>query len=386
MIESFQVHGGQIRHLAEHFGIPASQLLDFSANINPEGPPSAVLAALRASLDDLSIITSYPDIQEAELKQSIAHYVGVSHQNIVVANGFVPLLRAALRALPIHRCLLPVPAFVEYRKTLECAQVHITPYILRPECDFHYNTDEMLSGEQDAILLANPQNPAGVACKREALVHLVAGATERNVYILLDEAFVDYLPEDSLTRDIGSFPNLVVFRSVTKFYGIPGLRVAYAAASPHIASALNECLPPWLITTLASRAVSAALEDESYVSRTRLLNYRRRTQLQSEIEALNIGTYPSAANFLLFRLPSFVDPVAFWERMISEHHIVLRSCLNYESLPKGHLRAAVRNDQENAFLVQAVSQVLAKFRDNSQSQKANSRCGPVILNESISHQ
>ncbi len=368
MIASLPVHGGQLHQLARDFRIPASQLLDFSANINPEGPPATVLSTLRASLNDLSILTSYPDIEETALKQSIARYVGVHPRNIAVANGFVPLLEAALRTLPIRRCLLPVPAFVEYRRALMRSQVEVTPYILTPESNFHYDTETMVTGGQDAILLANPQNPSGIACSRETLLRLAARALERNVYILLDEAFIDYLPEASLTHDIDRFPNLLVFRSVTKFYGIPGLRVAYTAASPEIARQLDENLPPWLITTLGSRAVSAALEDEPYANRTRSLNRQRRAHLQSELEALGIHHYPSASSFLLLRLPSFVDAMVFWERMIVEHHIVLRACANYEGLAVGHLRVAVRNDQENARLVEAASQVLVKIRESLHSR------------------
>jgi threonine-phosphate decarboxylase len=372
VIESLPIHGGQLHQLAERFAIPVSQLLDFSANINPEGPPETVLAVLHASLDDLSVLTNYPDLQQTELRQSIARHAGVGPQNIAVANGFVPLLEAALRSLPIRHCLLPVPAFVEYRKVLTRSQVEITPYALAPSA-FHYDAEAMVTGQQDALLFANPQNPSGVVCLREALLRVVARAAERDVYVLLDEAFIDYLPEHSLVPDIDRFPNLIVFRSLTKFYGIPGLRVAYAVASPEIASSLDENLPPWPITTLASRAVSAALEDEQYANRTRLLNLERRVHLQTEIEALGIHTYPSAANFLLLRLPSFVDPVDFWERMIVEHHIVLRSCRNYEGLSGEHLRAAVRTEQENARLVLAVSQVLARLREIPQSKIEGSR-------------
>jgi threonine-phosphate decarboxylase len=373
VIESFPLHGGQLRHLAERFAIPVSQLLDFSANINPEGPPETVLAALHASLDDLSVLTNYPDLQQTELRQSIARHAGVRPQNIAVANGFVPLLEAALRSLPIRRCLIPVPAFIEYRRALTHSQVEIIPHALTAASDFHYDAEAMVTGQQDAILLANPQNPSGVVCRRETLLRFVARAAERDVYVLLDEAFIDYLPEHSLVPDIDRFPNLIVFRSLTKFYGIPGLRVAYAVASAEIASSLYENLPPWPITTLASLAVSAALEDEPYASRTRLLNLERRAYLQTEIEDLGIHTYPSAANFLLLRLPSFVDPVDFWERMIVEHHIVLRSCLNYEALSGAHFRVAVRNEQENARLVQAVSQVLARPREIPQSKTGSSR-------------
>ncbi len=229
-IESYPLHGGQLQQIAERFGIPVSQLLDFSANINPDGPPSSVLSTLRASLDDLSALTEYPDLQLTEIKQAIASYARVDPLNIIVANGFVPLLEAVLRALPIRRCLLPVPAFVEYRKTLGRAGVEIAPYTLDPDSDFIYDPAAMVAGDQDAVLLANPQNPSGI-CHDGALIRdLVVRASKKKQYILLDEAFIDYVPEHSLTAEADEFSNLIVFRSVTKFHGVPGLRVAYAVA------------------------------------------------------------------------------------------------------------------------------------------------------------
>jgi threonine-phosphate decarboxylase len=355
------LHGGQLHQIAERFGIPASKLLDFSANIDPEGPPATVLAALRESLDDPSVLTHYPEIGESALRSAIATYTEVSPGNIAVANGFVPLLEAALRVLPIRSCLLPVPAFVEYRRTLTRAGVEVIPHVLTP-AGFRYDVDDMLSGPYDAILLANPQNPSGVLCDREVLLALVATAAERDIYILLDEAFIDYCPEESLTREIDRFPNLIVFRSVTKFFGIPGLRVAYTAANSKTNIAIHEAVAPWSITTLASRAVRAALTEAEYANRSRVLNQERRTRLRNNLEALALRTESSAANFLLFRLPSFVDAVDFWERMILDHQIVLRQCANYEALPDGYLRAAVRNDQENARLIEALTQLLGTDR------------------------
>ena len=121
-------HGGQLRQISERFGIPASQLLDFSANINPQGPPATVLEAMRAALDAPAVLTTYPDLEQAELKSCIAASAGVEVSAIAVANGFVPLLEASLRTLSVRRCLLPVPAFGEYRRTLERVGVAVTPY------------------------------------------------------------------------------------------------------------------------------------------------------------------------------------------------------------------------------------------------------------------
>ncbi len=351
-------HGGQLQQIAERFGIPASELLDFSANINPEGPPATVLSTLRASLDDCSVLTEYPDLQLTEVKRAIASYARVDTPNITVANGFVPLLEAALRALPIRRCLLPVPCFVEYRKTLARAGVEIAPCALNADSGFKYDPAAMVAGAEDAILLANPQNPSGI-CHYAALIrNLVIRASGNKMRIFLDEAFIDYVPEHSLTSETNEFPNLIVFRSVTKFHGMPGLRVAYAVANPALSSQITESVPPWPVTTLASRAVSAALDDRRYADRTRAQNIENRNLLQHGLERLGLSVYPSSANFILFRIRSEVDPDVFWQHMIVQHGIILRACTNYEGLLHGHFRAAVRTREENNRLVEALGETL----------------------------
>jgi threonine-phosphate decarboxylase len=354
MMEFQPLHGGQLRHLADRFGIPESELLDFSANINPDGPPIEVLPGLRAALDDTSTLMSYPDMNEAELRRSLAHYVGVPSGSIAVANGFVPLLDAALRALPVQKCLVPVPAFVEYRRTLERSRVEMIPRILNSDSDFNCEASDLFAGSCDAILLANPQNPSGVLFSRDKICRIVSLAAERNISVFVDEAFIDYSPEASFALEVDRFPNLIVFRSVTKFFGMAGLRVAYAVAHPDAGERVRESIPPWSVTTLASLAVGLAVRDETYRRRTILSNSERRGRMQTAIQTLGIYVYPSAANFLLLRLPGSVDCGQLWERLIREHHIVLRHCSNYEGLGSGHLRAAVRTDRENDRLINAL--------------------------------
>jgi threonine-phosphate decarboxylase len=349
------LHGGQLRAISERFGIPVSELIDFSANINPEGPPPAVLATLRASLDDASMLTAYPDLEETELRQAIAGYAGVREQHVAVANGFIPLLECALRALQVKRCLLPVPAFVEYRRSLARVGVAVEPLVLSKS---RYDFDAMLEGNHDAVLLANPQNPSGVLTQRGPLLEFVTRCIERNIVVLLDEAFIDYAPDQSLTSAVDRYPTLIVFRSVTKFHGIPGLRVAYAAASESAALQLRENLPPWPITTLAARGVAAALGDEAYAVRTRRLNEQRKNRLRAGLEAIGLNCHSSAANFLLLRLPPGIPTASFWERMIVDHRLVLRDCSNYEGLPPGHLRVAIRSEGDNDHLIAAATKVL----------------------------
>jgi threonine-phosphate decarboxylase len=363
MSERVPLHGGQLSQIAERFGVPASKLFDFSANINPEGPPESVLSCLRISLDDLSTLTNYPDLREIELRKSLARYAGVQPEHVIVANGFVQILDAVLQTLPIRRCLLPVPAFVEYRRALERASIEVVSTPLACDLNFSYGALDLKAGSYDAVLLANPQNPSGVLADHKMLVLLLEEAASQNVFVLLDEAFIDYCPEASLTTRINRFPNLIVFRSVTKFFGMPGLRVAYAAANANIRKQLQDVIAPWSITTLASLAASTAVQDKAYKQRTIALNLNRRSRLQTAIEELGIEAYPSAANFLLLRMSDAVDCENLWERLIQEHQIVLRNCANYEALSNQHLRAAVRKDAENERLVEALALVVGNKSD-----------------------
>ena len=338
-------HGGQLRQIAAQHGIPEHTLLDFSANINPAGPPPAVLPALVAALQTPETLTRYPDLELPQLKQTVATYAGTSAENIAIANGFVPLLEATLRTLHLRHTLLPVPCFVEYRPALTRAGIRTTP---RPT--LHYGP-ELLEGPHDSILLANPQNPTGLATPPEDLLALIRSTGKT---ILLDEAFIDYLPDSSLVPHLT--PNLVVFRSVTKFHAIPGLRVAYLASVHAADIAAN--LPPWPIGNLAALAVEAALPDATYAAETRTLNHYRRERLHRALTQLGLDPYAPAANFLLFRLPPSLDPTAFHDTLVRDHGIVLRPCTNYEALTPNHFRTAIRTEPDNQRLIQALTQSL----------------------------
>jgi threonine-phosphate decarboxylase len=358
-------HGGQLRQIAAQYGVSEEQLLDFSANINPDGPPTSVLVALHRALSDHANLVHYPDLELTELKRVLANRAEITHDNICVANGFVPLLEAALRSLKIERCLLPVPCFSEYRRTLENSSVAVFPYFLSPENDFRYElesiTQALLDHSCDAILLANPQNPSGALFEAEPMRQLIELAAQRNVIVLLDEAFIDYCPAQSLVQIASEQLNLIVFRSVTKFFAIPGLRVAYAVSNAPIAKNLNHFLAPWPVSSFASDGVCAALEDEAYSEESQIINECRRTWLEHELARLDIFTYPSSTNFLLLRFSAKVEVRLLWERMIVEEQIVLRSCENFEGLSPRHLRVAVRSEPENSKLIRGFERVLTRM-------------------------
>lgn len=359
-------HGGQLRRLAQTYGLDPTHILDFSANINPDGPPGSVLLALQRSLTDPRTLTTYPDLELYELRTAIAAHRQraapdqpdrLDPASIVVANGFVPLLEAAVRSRRLARCLLPVPAFSEYRATLERNGVAVVPHLLAPQtfaCDLAALEHHLQITRADSILLANPQNPSGVLTAASTL-HALA-ERNRHVQVLLDEAFIDYAPRESLTLTAARLPNLIVFRSVTKFFAMPGLRIAYAVAQPDVSAAIFHRLPPWPVSTLAVQAALAALADHAFAEEALALNQERRDILQSSLEALVIRSAPAAANYLLLEISQAAQ---VWERLLAHHAILLRRCDNFENLTDRFLRTAVRDQADNARLISALNLELA---------------------------
>lgn len=363
-IDFLPIHGGQLKQIAGLFGIPQEDLLDFSANINPNGPPENVLYPLREMLLETSCIKEYPESEYRDLKHVFADYAGVFPSTVVVANGIIPLLEAALRATKVTKCLLPVPAFSEYRKLLQRCSMEVVAYPLSPDRNFQIDSQQILAGMRkhacDALLLANPQNPSGTALGREEIRVLLQEVTALGAHVFLDEAFIDYLPEKSLTSWIPETGQIVCFRSVTKFFALAGMRVAFAIANAELARQIEKYIPEWSVTTLAAMTAQLALEDQTFVHDTLQENREERSWLLAQLTELGLTVFPGEANFLLFRLPAKLRGEVFWQRLILEHHIVVRYCGNFEALHGQFLRTAIRRRNENTELIEALRRMLSE--------------------------
>jgi threonine-phosphate decarboxylase len=176
--------------------------------------------------------------------------------------------------------------------------------------------------------------------------------------VLVDEAFIDYSPGEAITRDAAHLHSVVAIRSLTKFYGCPGLRVGYAVASPDTAAKLAVHLSAWPVTTLAMNALAEALHDTDHARDTLALNHRNRAILAQALERLGCEVSPSAANFLFIRLPEGLHAASVRERLLREHAVLVRECDSFEGVEPGrHLRIAVRHESDNARLAEALEQV-----------------------------
>jgi threonine-phosphate decarboxylase len=359
---SLPAHGGQLHAIAAQFSVPVTGLLDFSASIVPGGPSPCVMQVIANSLGNPEELRTYPDLDLLALRLTLASYANAPESNILVGNGMVPLLSATLRAIGAQRCMLPVPAFVEYRRTLQREGVAVEPWPLSETAGFRPNLDHLVAScaerECDILLLTNPHNPTGAVLLAGELAAAVQRAQRYGIRILLDEAFIDFIPQESISAHVLELSHLVVFRSVTKFFAMAGLRIAYMIAPKHLVAGVEELLAPWPISTLAAVGAIAAIEDKAWIADTLARNWQEREILAAQLAALGLTVYPAGANFLFLRFGDEHRNQNVWERLILDHGIVVRNCATFETLDETYFRVAVLETHDNQRLIRAFDAIL----------------------------
>jgi cobyric acid synthase CobQ/L-threonine-O-3-phosphate decarboxylase len=345
-------HGGNLRELALRAGLDRDRILDFSASINPLGPPDGLRAALARSIDQL---VHYPDPDCTELVEFLAKQYHVPSSQIIIGNGSTEIFYALARAIPFARAIIPVPSYTDYASAVRAAGREVVFLKLDEKADFaiHWQVlEEQLSGDE-IVLLGQPNNPTGRLFDADTL--LAMAARHPATTFVIDEAFADFIAGyRSLIERITS--NLIVVRSLTKFYAIPGLRLGFAVASPTMAEQIRSQIPPWSVNMLAQEAAIAVLSDTDYAKRSIDLVDHQRRRLTEELKILpGLYVYPSTTNFLLIRMDrSDITAPELANRLLHQG-IAIRTFSEEQHLDARFFRVAVRTEEENARLCEALA-------------------------------
>ena len=373
------VHGGNLAWAATLAGCPAAAILDFSASISPLGPPESALDAIRSHLSSL---TAYPDPDYGELRAALGEALNVDPDWILPGNGSAELLTwAALDLSKLEATYLVTPAFGDYSRALLAfgAQVLDCPLDLKSLEAGAGNglvTDYLsvfnrsfvspslslpvpLLNADRGLLLNNPHNPTGLLFGREAIRPYL----EQLPLVVVDEAFMDFLPpseRESLIDAVEEFPNLVILRSLTKFYSLPGLRMGCAIAHPDRLRRWQLQRDPWPVNALAAAATAAVLRDSVFEQKTwDWLPVARQELFEGLASLPGLRPFPGAANFLL--VESSVSVSALQKSLLERHRILIRDCLSFPELGDRFFRVAVRSRADNLRLIAGLSEVLGHW-------------------------
>jgi histidinol-phosphate aminotransferase len=315
--------------------------LDLAVNVVAGGPPRWLRERLAAALEDAA--GAYPD--EHAAVRAIAARHGRPPEEVVLVNGAAQAFWLLAHALAPRAAVCVHPAFTEPEVALRTAGLPVrrvvldTPFALDPQA---------VPGEADLVVLGNPTNPTGVLHARAGIAALCRpGRTT-----VVDEAFMDFVEgePESVAAD-RELPGLVVVRSLTKLYGLAGIRAGYALAPADLAARLREQRPGWSVNALALAATEACAADRTYAPRVAAATAAARTDLAERLTGVSdLTVYPGAANFLLVHVPG----AAAYATRLRERGIAVRPCESFPGLGPDHLRITVREAEAHARLAAAL--------------------------------
>jgi L-threonine-O-3-phosphate decarboxylase len=352
-------HGGNPSWAATVAGCPPSLILDFSASISPLGPPQTALAAIKLHLDTL---TSYPNPAYPELTQAIATHHNIDPDWVLPGNGAAELLTwAGWEFSKLNTTLLPTPAFGDYWRSLQTFGTRIIDRSMMlddgkiGDLDFALRHLPTTIPHSLGLIVNNPHNPTGQIWSQATILPYLSEFE----LVVIDESFMDFLPPDrqqSLIPFIAQYPNLVVLRSLTKFYSLPGLRLGYCIAHPDRLQRWQSWRDPWPVNTLAAAAAIAVLPDTQFQQQTwQWLETARDRLFQGLSQISGLEPYPGAANFILVKSDRSATDIQ--TKLLQQHQILVRDCISFPELGDRFFRVAVRTIEENDRLIAALQSV-----------------------------
>lgn len=350
-------HGGNLAWAAAIAQCDPAELLDFSASINPFGLPAGAIAAIQAALPQLG---AYPDPSYGELRSVLAAHHQIDPDWILPGNGAAELLTWAARDLAAAAAtVLPVPAFADYGRALRAAGARVLP--IAPVEPWVWDWSDWLDRDcrHYGLLLNNPHNPTGQLWDLDTVRPLC----DRFGWVVLDEAFMDFLrPEDqpSAIALISQCPNLIVIRSLTKFYAMPGLRLGYAIAQPDRLRRWQQWRDPWSVNSLAVVAAIACLQDRAFAEQTWTWLATARAELAAGLAARSgLRPFAGAANYLLVQTARPSDRLQ--RQLLRGDRVLIRDCLSFPELGDRFFRVAVRHPAENQRLLESLDHRLIDY-------------------------
>ena len=329
-------HGGDVWQ-----GISPADYLDFSSNLNPEGQPRWVRAAMAEGLQNAAY---YPDARGVKAHAGASAFLGLPVDCLMLTGGGIEAV-ALVADMPIGcEHVITEPTFQEYAHFC-----HKRRSIDRSELD------DYAPQQGDCLWLCNPNNPTGDAMPRVDVIHLLERMERAGGRLVVDEAFIDYCPEHTVRDLVVDHPALIVLGSLTKVLAIPGIRLGWITAHPTVIAQARERSMPWRLNCVAAAVAEALPEHEADFVTIRVLNERRRLIFADELHRIGARVYPSEANFLLCDFGRDMRPTI---DALREELILVRPCGMFPGLTHGHIRLCVRSEGENGILIGALGQLL----------------------------
>ncbi|WP_353684577.1 threonine-phosphate decarboxylase CobD [Thermodesulfovibrio sp. 3907-1M] len=330
-------HGGDIYTVSELTGKSPYEILDMSSSVNPLPLPEKIKKKV---IEKFPFLHKYPDTEARAFVRTLSELYDIPSEKIICGNGLTELIYLTVQALKPESVLLLEPTFTEYERACKFNDINDIERIfsLSKEKIIEMLWKTMKERKYAMVFICNPNNPTGWLIEKSEILKL-ASLYEDTIFVV-DEAFIDFVPEESLFREVS--PNIIVLRSLTKFYGLAGLRFGYAVASIQIVERIKKYRHPWSINSLAQLIAEEIIRDEDFKRQSYEFFKSEKDFFERSLNELKLKYFPSVANFYLFEIPK----KGVFQYMI-ERGVLIRDCSNFYGLNENFIRVSVKSRAEN---------------------------------------
>jgi threonine-phosphate decarboxylase len=343
------VHGGRYS-----IANPNSDIIDFSSNVSPAGIPPSVKTILKKRLDQMAF---YPDLHSSNLNSDLKKYIGLPKSNLIVGNGAIEIIyNFCSTFLSKKHILIPIPTFGEYEAAAKLADCKITFF---KTMNLSENLDSFISQipVNGCIFICNPNNPTGTILSKKQLTKIISSAEQKSCFVFVDECFIELVPESnqSILNLIKKYDNLFVLRSLTKSFGLAGIRIGYAVGSKQIINTLQKIKIPWSVNILAQEAGMIAIKNKSHLTKSKSIIKKESSFIRNRIVNIQgFECHDSSTNFILIKTKQ--DSTKLQKKLL-KHKILIRDCKNFRGLNNHYIRIAIKSHKDNLKLVQALEAI-----------------------------
>ena len=360
------IHGGNLIKAAKKSGFKPDELIDFSANINFLGPPEIILEEIKNNVEG---IKNYPEAKAKRIKKLIADHHQLSPQNIAVGNGASELIYQITKVLNPKKVMVVDPSFSEYESAAKSIGSEIIRFGLKKENDFQIEVKKLteeLSEDLDLLFICNPNNPTGTLLELNEIEALLAAAKDKAILLVLDEAFIDFLPAekaDSALELLAKYNNLIIMRSLTKLFALPGLRLGYIVTAENRVMKLEKNRDPWSVNYFAQLAAEIIFSEREEIDKYLKNSFEKiaseKNYLYTNLQAIKtLKVFKANANFIFIDISKTAINAKRLENKLLEAKIMIRNCDSYNGLEDDYIRIAVKDRKANQLLINQLKKIL----------------------------
>ena len=306
----------------------------------------------------LGSISEYPDSDSVNLRKALQWYCKIPHEQIVIGNGATEIIYNFCKAFLSKKTpvLIPIPTFGEYEAAAKLSGCKITFF---KTMNLASNLDNFIKKipKNGCVFVCNPNNPTGKLLSKRNLLKIIQAAKKKSSLAFVDESFIELVSESnqSIIKYVKKFSNLFILRSMTKSFGLAGIRVGYGIGSKQIISILNNLKIPWNVSGLAQHAARAALCSISYLNNAKKIIENESQYLRNSISKIDgFECHDAAANFILIKTKQKSKTI---QKKLLKKKILIRDCSSFRGLNNNYIRIAVKTRKENQKLVKALEKI-----------------------------